>query len=396
MSRSKILIVEAISSGYVKPIDASILSEGLAMLVSIANDMHKAGYDVSIVLDKNLMDLKLNLKVSKIFKVKALNDSLLKTIAKLHDFTYIIAPESKNLLSRMVESLDGLHINSNPEVLKLVSNKASMLNELAKKGFKIPETLRISFNKNSFIKDLKFPLILKPCFGAGCEGLTIVKNVNEFNKAFKKLKKAYGSLIVQKFIKGIPASVSLITNGFKVKPLALNQQFISFNKLGYFGGFTPLNHELRLKAFKIAEKLVKNFKGLKGYVGIDIILSKKEVYVIEVNPRLTVSYVGLSKVSKINLAKLIVDSCLKSLPSFKPSFDGLCYFRKVIFKKRFSKKLRDAIKGFNEILIPPISINNSNKAYEFITIVSKNFIEAKNLYLKLINKIMKATRCKVI
>jgi predicted ATP-grasp superfamily ATP-dependent carboligase len=395
MSKLKILIVEAISSGYIKYENSSILSEGLAMLTSIANDMSKAGHNVSIVLEKRLINQKLRIKASRIFKVDNLKNSLLKAFSRIHDFTYIIAPESGNLLLNMVKSLDGFHINSKPEVIELMSNKAKMLTELNKKGFKIPETLKNSF-ENSSVKEIGFPLIIKPCLSAGCEGLRVVNSISEFNKTFKKLHKAYGQLIVQKLIKGIPASISLITDGFKTKPLALNKQFIRLDKAEYIGGYTPLNHELKQKAFAIAKKLIKNFKGLRGYIGIDIVLSKNEVYVIEVNPRLTVSYAGLSKVSKINLAKPILDSCLKELPNFNLSFNELCYFRKALFKKCFTNKFMDSINGFNEVLVPPISLNNSNKGYGFITTISKNFLKARKLYLKLIDKIMKKTGCQIV
>ncbi|MEM3522891.1 MAG: ATP-grasp domain-containing protein, partial [Candidatus Bathyarchaeia archaeon] len=286
-------------------------------------------------------------------------------------------------------------INSKPEAIKLVSDKARMLLELSQKGFKVPETLNPF--EISLIKEMGFPLIIKPCFSAGCEGLKIVKNMNEFHKAFKKLHKAYNQLIVQKLVKGIPASVSLITDGFNVKHLSLNKQFIELNKPEYLGGYTPLNHKLKQKAFNIAERIVKNFKGLKGYIGIDVILSKNEVYIVEINPRLTVSYVGLSKVSRINLAKPIVESCLKSLPNFNISFNGLCYFHKALFKKCFTKNFIESINSFNEVLIPPIKLkNSSNEGYGFITTISKSFLNAKKVYLKLIDRIMKETGCKIV
>ncbi len=47
-----------------------------------------------------------------------------------------------------------------------------------------------------------------------------------------------------------------------------------------------------------------------GYVGVDLILGRdpggNEDYVIEVNPRLTTSYVGLRAAAKSNLAEAMV------------------------------------------------------------------------------------------
>jgi predicted ATP-grasp superfamily ATP-dependent carboligase len=48
-----------------------------------------------------------------------------------------------------------------------------------------------------------------------------------------------------------------------------------------------------------------------GYVGIDLILGEAEDgsqdYVIEINPRLTTSYVGLRALSNTNLAQAMLD-----------------------------------------------------------------------------------------
>ena len=57
--------------------------------------------------------------------------------------------------------------------------------------------------------------------------------------------------------------------------------------------------------------------GLKGYVGIDMVLSDDECYVIEINPRLTTSYLGLPpgyqfQFGGSHLAALAVKGCTSS------------------------------------------------------------------------------------
>ena len=39
--------------------------------------------------------------------------------------------------------------------------------------------------------------------------------------------------------------------------------------------------------------MVESFSGLRGYVGVDVVLGQDKLYVVDVNPRLTTSYVGL-------------------------------------------------------------------------------------------------------
>jgi predicted ATP-grasp superfamily ATP-dependent carboligase len=51
-----------------------------------------------------------------------------------------------------------------------------------------------------------------------------------------------------------------------------------------------------------------------GYVGIDMVLTDRDAVVIEVNPRVTTSYVGLRKVLRPNPAALMLEAARGSLP----------------------------------------------------------------------------------
>jgi predicted ATP-grasp superfamily ATP-dependent carboligase len=42
--------------------------------------------------------------------------------------------------------------------------------------------------------------------------------------------------------------------------------------------------------------------GLSGYIGMDILIADEGCYRIEINPRLTTSYIGLRQVVNINLS----------------------------------------------------------------------------------------------
>ncbi|MBS7656255.1 ATP-grasp domain-containing protein [Candidatus Bathyarchaeota archaeon] len=374
----KILVFEAASAGLFKA-DLSVLSEGLTMLSALTKDLIKAGCEASVVLNKSLSSC-FNVK-TKVFKVEGFKFSFLKRLAEKHDFTYVIAPETSNMLLKTLKELDGFHLNSKPEAVKQASNKKTLAAELKKQNLKTPKI----FIQEDF-KDLRFPLIVKPCLSAGCEGLKIVKNLKELKKALKLFK---NNVIIQEFIKGVPASVSLISNGFKAESLALNRQFIRLDKPEYLGGFTPLNHKLKLKALKTAEKAVEAFKGLKGYIGVDLILSGEEVYVTEVNPRLTVSYAGLSKASKVNLAKLILDSSLERIIKPNLSFKNACFFRKTLFKNLTKRFIMEATR-LKEFLTPPVS--RFNEGYSFIVVMANNIFEAERKYLNLIKSLSKEVK----
>ena len=64
----------------------------------------------------------------------------------------------------------------------------------------------------------------------------------------------------------------------------------------------------------IARKIAKMLPDAAGYLGVDVIIDAENdrIYVIEINPRLTTSYVGLREAIAHNPAKIILDSFKES------------------------------------------------------------------------------------
>ncbi|MCJ7721336.1 ATP-grasp domain-containing protein, partial [Candidatus Bathyarchaeota archaeon] len=69
--------------------------------------------------------------------------------------------------------------------------------------------------------------------------------------------------------------------------------------------------------------------GLKGYVGVDMILTEEEPIVIEVNPRITTSYIGLKRAAKFNTAQAIVDAVIRRKLPTNVHYRGYAFFSKV-------------------------------------------------------------------
>ena len=96
----------------------------------------------------------------------------------------------------------------------------------------------------------------------------------------------------------------------------------------YNGGCVPLNHPFKQEAFDLAEKVVDSFYGFQGYVGVDLVLAQEKPYVVDVNPRLTTSYVGLRKVVNFNLFKAIENAVFKGKLPDGPKNQGVTCFLK--------------------------------------------------------------------
>ena len=75
-------------------------------------------------------------------------------------------------------------------------------------------------------------------------------------------------------------------------------------------GRLPLSQPWRNRAERLAQKAIRALPGAWGFVGVDLILGNAEDgsrdVVLEVNPRLTTSYVGLRQLLDQNLAEIML------------------------------------------------------------------------------------------
>jgi predicted ATP-grasp superfamily ATP-dependent carboligase len=371
----RLLIYEHVSGGGFsgKPIPPSILSEGFGMLRALTVDAKNAGHSVITVLDSRIAELHPPLEVYQTLSVnsRAEAENIIKEAAETCDAAYIIAPETNGTLQTLVDKIEQsntLSLNCTAEAIAEVSDKTRVQKHAKSIGLSTPETISFSAkdNKEDITKTINekigFPVILKPADDAGCGGLSIVTNKKQVKQAVNKIAKQAGNhFMAQQLIHGTPASVTLISNGTEALPITLNKQTISLKtpsqNSSYKGGTTPLDDTRENAAFTTAKKLAESIKGLKGYIGVDLILTEQEPMVIEVNPRLTTSYVGTRKVLKFNLAQAIVNSTLRhELPSNrKPS--GYAYFEKVKTLNPNNESLQETY-GMLELVSPPFPTPN--------------------------------------
>ena len=109
---------------------------------------------------------------------------------------------------------------------------------------------------------------------------------------------------------GFHASVSLLIGGGRCLPISLNLQLIEpGSRFKYRGSQVPFDHPNRDRAMRLAALAAGLIPGLKGYVGVDMVLGADLIQLIEINPRLTTSYIGLRQVTSMNLAQAIWECC---------------------------------------------------------------------------------------
>jgi predicted ATP-grasp superfamily ATP-dependent carboligase len=333
--------------------------------------------------------------------------NFLSNISKINDAVLIIAPETAQTLRSLVELVEKTNkvsLNCESNTISKVSNKIGLYHILKKNNLATPKTLSFGVNddlaevKQTIKNKLSYPLVFKPEVGVSCSGLSIAKEESQLQTAVEKIKaeSAENNFVVQEFIKGESASVSLLCAKGKVVAISLNQQTIRARSPEeascYKGGLVPFDHPLKQDAFAIAEKVVGCFEGLKGYVGVDLVLAKDRIFVVDLNPRLTTSYVGLSQVAKFNVAEAIVEASVKGEFSIKPETTGHISFSKLETPKPTINAFNKAAQ-LHEVISPPFPLNDNQKACGLIAgkgdsmeHAKLHLEEAKNRVLNIIKR----------
>lgn len=239
------------------------------------------------------------------------------------DAVWLIAPELGRVhqqVARRFESKGARLLGSSLAAIRRASDKRALARLLERHSIPHPRTriLRDDGAAASIAAALGYPVVVKPAQGAGCLGVAIASQAHELTMAVAHARAAAGTgmLLMQEYVVGTAASVSLLADGTRAVPLTLNLQQVRrrLHRLVYAGGRTPLEHPLQSLAFDVAVRTCGLIPGLRGFVGVDLVLTQTEVVVIEVNPRLTTAYLGVRKALGCNVAAMALAACRGELP----------------------------------------------------------------------------------
>lgn len=289
---TRVLVHEWASGGgrLGRPVPASYAREGRAMRDALAADL-QALDDIEVV-----MTVDPRFPPRRALRGVSLRTEPLRCTLRDVDAAWIVAPETRGCLetlTRRVESAGVRVLGSSSAAIAHVADKARLATRLARLGIPHPTAGR------------EFPMIVKPRVGAGSLGVRLIHGPRELPRR--------SGLLVQRFVPGTPASVALLCDGRRARVLAVNAQRLSPTFV-YGGGETPWTAPLAARAAALAIRACEAHPGLRGYVGVDVVLGGTDACVIEINPRLTTAYLGLRASLGVNVAGLALAACDGRLP----------------------------------------------------------------------------------
>lgn len=337
----RILVHEYFSGGGLagRDIPAPLAREGSAMLTALVADLAAIdGHRIVTTADPRFPPAApAGVDVVTLSRMKSTRGTLPDALLSSVDAVWLIAPETDRCLERLTARAERKGValfGSGSAAIRRASNKAALPRLLAHHGVLHPKTRVIHSSRAGWKEKLKiaarelgYPLVVKPARGAGCEGVSLARDARELGPAVAMVRrtKGVGRLLLQRYVRGVAASVSLMADGRRAVALATNAQWIR-SRAGmlsrpfvYRGGMTPLEHPLARRAGELAVRACEAIPGLRGYVGVDLLLTDSEVFVIEVNPRLTTAYLGVRSALDENVAAMALAACAGTLPEPSPT-----------------------------------------------------------------------------
>lgn len=329
-----ILIHEYISGGGWPDhkLPEKLMAEGLSMLRTILADFRDWGKaTVTTTRDHRLTAF--SLPADRVVDLDPSDHyETLKQLTKECTAALIIAPESGGILERLSLLMEQQRVRllgSSPGSIARAANKWDCYRLFHQAGLATPDTWCVSIkNAIKTAEEIGYPLVLKPIDGVGCEGVGLINDTASLFLALEKHSCYKDHLLLQRYIKGHHVSVSLLIAGDAITCLSLNKQSIQIgSSFSYQGGEIPFICGRQKEAFDLAKRAATLLPGLKGYVGVDMLITDKGCYLIEINPRLTTSYTGLRKVVNINLAGAIWDASIEGILPQKICLSGKSLLR---------------------------------------------------------------------
>lgn len=288
----------------------SLLVEGSAMIAAVAADFAAVPHVQATVL-RDMRLAHLPLRGCEVVEIQSSADwgEEFERLAAAADWSVIVAPEFDHILRntlRRAREAGGRLLNAPDDFVRIAADKQRTAERLHAAGVAVPQAVLFEAEQLKLPADFTYPAVLKPLDGAGSQHTLLVSSPNDEPPPYPWPRR------LEQFCVGRPASVSALCGlgGRRMLPPCW-QRLSNDGRFAYEGGATIDVPQLAQRATALASQALDALPPTFGYVGVDLVVGNDpdggEDVVIEVNPRLTTSYVGLRRAVKQNLAQAMLD-----------------------------------------------------------------------------------------
>ncbi len=302
----RVWVYEHLSAGGAPDAGGSLAAEGRAMRDALAADLARVGDCAVSVAVAAAGD---TVPAGTFAAAPRPGETCFEHVARQaaqHDAVWIVAPETGQLLGRLQRIVgDERWIGCDHAAIMVASGKQATLRRLAGRGLCTP----LAFQQPG--DALRW--VVKPEDGAGAVDTRLHWRLEDARAdRAQRLQQGRPSSL-EPWVDGEPLSLSLLCGATHTELLSVNRQRVALDDDGRlaFEGVDVLaiaSSDPRHAALaELGRQVGRSIPGLRGYVGVDLVWHpRRGPVVIEINPRLTSAYVGLSARLGRNLASEVL------------------------------------------------------------------------------------------
>jgi predicted ATP-grasp superfamily ATP-dependent carboligase len=295
----RVFVYEHLSASSAPDSDAELLAAGRAMRDAVAIDLLGADDCAVSVASSIAHDVP-----PGVFAVRpAIGQTAGEFVAAqeaIHDRVWVIAPESDGVLASLHRAVGSARwVGCDAATIDIAASKRATLERVSARGVSTPLAFETDVPGRRWV--------VKPDDGAGALDTRVHATLDAARADW--FTRTGSRATLEAWVEGEPLSLSLMCRVDRVELLSVNRQRIGRDASGLlsFDGVDiaawPINDARGALLADWAHRVVRALPGLRGFVGIDLVWhAQRGPVLIEINPRVTMAYVGLSKALGRNLA----------------------------------------------------------------------------------------------
>jgi len=276
--------MNALLAEYTVSHDPALAAEGAAMLDVLQQSFVRCGYEV-------------------VTPGKGDFGAEIARLAPSCDVGLVIAPDYLLPRFTMILEQHTHNLGCGSMSAAVCANKVQTAKILRSNGIPVPDEVMTGMR------------VIKPVSGCGAQGVRLSDQppgAGEFGQQYIDGEHLSVSLVGSMVV----GDACLYFSGSPPLVLALNRQSIEIGKDGAFhyrGGETPVSHPRSDEIIPTATRTVEVL-GCQGYCGVDVVVADR-AYVVDVNPRITTSLVGIAACMREEIAHILVAASKGNAPA---------------------------------------------------------------------------------